>query len=142
MIKTPTHTRGARIRDEGGQSIVEFAVILPLIAMLFLGIWQCGVAFHKYLVFTDAARVGARKAAVSLTAAGGPCPAAKTAVMNSVGATSPLWTTDLQGGARVTCSGTATAGQPYTISISVPFNITVFSTRVGTMKASATERLE
>ena len=47
--------------------MVEFAVVLPIIVMLFLAIWQCGVAFHKYIVFTDAARVGARKAAVSRT---------------------------------------------------------------------------
>jgi Flp pilus assembly protein TadG len=140
MIKTPTHIRGARIRGESGQSMVEFAVILPLIAMLFLGIWQCGVAFHKYLVFTDAARVGARKAAVSVTATGGPCAAAKAAIQNTVSASQ--WSTDLQSGARVTCSGTATAGQPYTISISYPFNITVFFTRSRMMNASATERLE
>ena len=140
MIKTPTRIREARIRGDGGQSMVEFAVILPLIAMLFLGIWQCGVAFHKYLVFTDAARVGARKAAVSVTAAGGPCAAAKSAIQNTVSASQ--WSTDLQSGARVTCSGTGTAGQPYTISISYPFNITVFFTRSRTMTASATERLE
>jgi Flp pilus assembly protein TadG len=122
--------------------MVDFAVVLPIIVMLFLAIWQCGVAFHKYIVFTDAARVGARKAAVSRTATGGPCAAAKTAIQNTVSASQ--WTNELQSGARVTCTpGTPGAvGTPYTVSIAVPFTITVFFSRTGTMTASATERLE
>lgn len=122
--------------------MVEFAVVLPILVMLFLAIWQCGAAFHKYIVFTDAARVGARKAAVSRTAAGGPCAAAKTAIQNTV--SSSQWTNDLQSGARVTCTPASpgSVGTAYTISIAVPFTITVFFSRSGTMTASATERLE
>jgi Flp pilus assembly protein TadG len=122
--------------------MVEFAVILPIIAMLFLAIWQCGVGIHRYIVFTDAARVGARKAAVSLTAAGGPCAAAKSAIQSTVSASQ--WTTDLQSGARVTCtpSTPGAVGSSYTVTISYPFTITVFFSRSGTMTASATERLE
>src|SRR5215208_4745616 len=125
-MRTAPNTRGARLRGESGQSMVEFAAVLPILAMLFLAIWQCGVAFHKYLVFTDAARVGARKAAVSRTATGGPCAAAKTAIQNTVSASQ--WTNELQSGARVTCTpGTPGAvGTPYTVSIAVPFTITVF----------------
>jgi Flp pilus assembly protein TadG len=142
MMTTATDTKGARFRGESGQSMVEFVVMLPILMMLFLAIWQCGVVFHKYIVFTDAARVGARKAAVSRSAAGGPCQAAKTAIQNTVSANQ--WTNDLQSGARITCTpGTPGAvGTPYTISISYPFTINVFIARTGTMKASATERLE
>ena len=122
--------------------MVEFAAVLPILAMLFLAIWQCGAAFHKYLIFTDAARVGARKAAVSRTVSGGPCQAAKAAIQSTV--SSSQWTNDLQSGARITCApGTPGAvGTSYTISISVPFTINVFFSRSGTMTASATERLE
>jgi Flp pilus assembly protein TadG len=129
--------------------MVEFAVVLPILAMLFLAIWQCGAAFHKYITFTDAARVGARKAAVSLTATGGPCAAAKTAIQNTVSASQ--WTNDLQSGGRVTCTtpsgpgctaASLTTGSCYKISIDVPFTIGVFFNRSGTMTASATERLE
>jgi Flp pilus assembly protein TadG len=143
MARTLRH----KLRGENGQSAVEFAIVLPILAMMFLAIWQCGAAFHKYLVFTDAARVGARNAAVSLTAAGGPCAAAKTAIQNTVSATQ--WTNDLQSGARVTCTAQPCPGKtpgsatcPYTISISYPFTITVFFNRTGTMTPSATERLE
>ncbi len=122
--------------------MVEFAVVLPILVMLFLAIWQCGAAFHKYIVFTDAARVGARKAAVSRTASGGPCQAARTAIQNTV---SPQqWSNDLQSGSRITCSPATPGGMgtAYTISISVPVTITVFFSRNITMTASATERLE
>ena len=141
-MKTTSHIQFSRLRDEDGQSMVEFAVVLPIIVMLFLAIWQCGVAFHKYIVFTDAARVGARKAAVSRTATGGPCAAAKTAIQNTV--STSQWTNDLQSGARVTCTPATpgAVGTTYTISIAVPFTITVFFSRTGTMTASATERLE
>jgi Flp pilus assembly protein TadG len=138
----PTPTLRLSLRGEAGQSMVEFAVVLPILAMLFLAIWQCGAAFHKYIVFTDAARVGARKAAVSRTATGGTCAAAKTAIQNTV--STSQWTNDLQSGARVTCTPAApgAAGTSYTISIAVPFTITVFFGRTGTMTASATERIE
>jgi Flp pilus assembly protein TadG len=141
-MKTTRHITRSKLRQEDGQSMVEFAVVLPIIVMLFLAIWQCGAAFHKYLVFTDAARVGARKAAVSRTATGGPCTAAKAAIQATV--SSSQWTNDLQSGARVTCTpGTpGAAGTAYTVSIAVPFTITVFFNRTGTMTASATERLE
>ena len=54
-----------RTSDERGQTLVEFAALLPVLCLLLFGIIQFGVAFHDYLTVTDASRVGARKAAVS-----------------------------------------------------------------------------
>ena len=45
--------------------MAEFALILPLLALLLFGIIQCGIVFHNYVEFADATRAGARKAAVS-----------------------------------------------------------------------------
>lgn len=45
--------------------MVEFALVLPLLAVLLLGIVQFGIAFNNYLTLTDAVRAGARQAAVS-----------------------------------------------------------------------------
>jgi Flp pilus assembly protein TadG len=50
-------------RDEG-QTAVEFALVVPIIILLLLGVIQVGVAFHDYITLTDAARAGARKAVV------------------------------------------------------------------------------
>ena len=52
------------IRGERGQTMVEFAVVLPIFCMLLLGIAQLGIAFNNYLNLTDAVRQGARYGAV------------------------------------------------------------------------------
>jgi Flp pilus assembly protein TadG len=51
--------------NERGQTLVEFAALLPVLCLLLFGIIQFGVVFHDYITVTDASRVGARKAAVS-----------------------------------------------------------------------------
>jgi Flp pilus assembly protein TadG len=53
------------LRRDDGQAIVEFALVLPLLMGLLLGIVQFGIIFNNYETLTDASRVGARKAAVS-----------------------------------------------------------------------------
>jgi Flp pilus assembly protein TadG len=52
-------------RNEQGQAVVEFAIVVPLIAMLLFAILQFGIVFNNYLTLTDAVRAGARKATVS-----------------------------------------------------------------------------
>ncbi len=55
----------SRLRNEGGQAIVEFALVLPILMAILLGIIQFGIIFNNYITLTDATRAGARKAAVS-----------------------------------------------------------------------------
>ena len=47
-----------------GQSLTEFALALPILALLLFAVIQFGVAFNNYVTLTDATRAGARKAAV------------------------------------------------------------------------------
>jgi Flp pilus assembly protein TadG len=54
-----------RTRGERGQAYVEFALILPVLLLLVMGIIQFGNAFRTYITLTDATRVGGRQAAVS-----------------------------------------------------------------------------
>ena len=51
------------ITSERGQTMAEFAVVLPILVVLLFGIMQFGIAFNNYVTLTDAARAGARKAA-------------------------------------------------------------------------------
>ncbi len=44
--------------------MTEFALVLPILALLLFGVIQFGVAFNHYITLTDAVRAGARKAAV------------------------------------------------------------------------------
>jgi Flp pilus assembly protein TadG len=138
-MKTTRHIRGSKLRGEEGQSMVEFAVILPIIVMLFLAIWQLGVGFHNYLAITDAARVGARAAAVNRASATGPCQAAKNAIQATV--STAQWSVI---STRITCTPATpgATGTSYTVSIAYPITINVFFSRTGTLTASATERLE
>jgi Flp pilus assembly protein TadG len=58
-------TRVHITKQERGQAVVEFAIIMPLLALLLFAILQFGIVFNNYLTLTDAVRAGARKAAVS-----------------------------------------------------------------------------
>jgi|SRR5438128_11565575 Flp pilus assembly protein TadG len=45
--------------------MVEFAVVLPILALLLFAILQFGITLNNYVTLTDAVRAGARQAAVS-----------------------------------------------------------------------------
>ena len=47
-------------RDEGGQALAEFALVLPLILFFIAGILELGRAWNIKQAVTDAAREGAR----------------------------------------------------------------------------------
>ncbi len=51
-------------RNEKGQSLVEFALVLPVLALLILGIIDFGMLFHSYVTVNTAAREGARQGIV------------------------------------------------------------------------------
>ncbi|HHX50646.1 MAG TPA: pilus assembly protein [Clostridia bacterium] len=50
--------------DKKGQSLVELALVLPILLMLLLGIVEFGRIYGAYLTISHAAREGARHAAV------------------------------------------------------------------------------
>ena len=123
-------------KNEQGQSMVEFALVLPLLCLILLGIVQFGVVFKDYVSLTDGARAGVRKAVVSRHAS---CPQclAEQAVRNSAGGltgdlqvtvTPPPW----QRGGDVVL----TASYPYEISL---LGVVVKS---GRLTSTTTERVE
>ena len=118
-MRTPTHIRRFNLGSERGQSMVEFAVILPILVMLFLAIWQFGVAFHHYLAITDAARVGARR----LPSSGRAIRAAPREQPSRT--PSPRRSGRIS--SRITCSAGANTGDPVTrIGITYPYTLKVF----------------
>ena len=51
-----------RERHNKGGSMVELALLLPLLVLILAGVVDLGRAFHDYIVITNASREGARYA--------------------------------------------------------------------------------
>ena len=127
-----------RTSDERGQTLVEFAALLPVLCLLLFGIIQFGVVFHDYLTVTDASRVGARKAAVSRHA-GDTGDAAEAAALNAAnGLNGPGLT------ANCTSTDWDTPGSDVSCTVTYPYSIDVLGLVVadGTLTSVTTERLE
>jgi Flp pilus assembly protein TadG len=50
------------MRDSSGQSLIEFALVLPMLLVLVFGIVEFGNAWRHYQLITNTAREGARVA--------------------------------------------------------------------------------
>jgi len=48
------------LRNEKGQSLVEFAILLPLLLLLMMGILEFSLMLNSYLTINNSAREGAR----------------------------------------------------------------------------------
>jgi Flp pilus assembly protein TadG len=57
-----------RVRSEKGAELIEFALTLPLLLLVLLGIIEFGFLFQEYEVVSNAAREGARIAVLSASA--------------------------------------------------------------------------
>jgi hypothetical protein len=134
MTRSSTHRR---FFSEKGQTVAEFALVLPILAALLFAILEFGVAFNQYLTLTDAVRVGARKAAVSRLESD-RCGPVKTAMLNNRGSLDP-------DKLSIPCpTSTWAGGDEVTVSASYPYSINVLwiVVKSGTMTSTAKERVE
>ena len=120
---------GRPVRDASGATMVEFALILPILLLLVIGIIQFGIAYNVQISLTGAAREGARVMAIQNDSG-----AARTATVNAAA---------LNPDPAVTVSpDPCTRGQEVTVTasravqINVPFfgNPTVNLEGVGVMR--------
>lgn len=56
-----------QLRKQKGQALVEFAIILPVLLLLVMGIIQFGLMFNSYISVCSASREGARVGVVGST---------------------------------------------------------------------------
>lgn len=56
-----------KLRNSEGQTLVETALVLPVILLILMGIIEFGLIFNNYLMVSNASREGARTAAVGAT---------------------------------------------------------------------------
>jgi Flp pilus assembly protein TadG len=124
------------IRNERGQTMTEFAIILPILVVLLFGIAQFGIAFNNYVTITDAARAGARKGAVSRNSSDptGDC------VSQVKASAADLDLSKLS----VSCSSPWSIGSDVTVDVEYPYTISLFGLPVvsGNLKTVMKERVE
>lgn len=128
--------RKTQMRSERGQSLVEFALALPILVLLLFAVIQFGVAFNNYVTLTDATRAGARKAAVGRQLSN-PQSTTITAVRNSA--------TDLrQSDLDVTVSSTWEPGADVNVTATYPYTINLLGipVKTGRLSSTTTERVE
>ncbi len=61
-VRERTRRVRAASRCDGGQTLVEFVLVVPMFLVLFFGIVEFGSAWRKYQLLTNTAREGAREA--------------------------------------------------------------------------------
>ena len=69
-----------RTGREGGQSLVEFALCLPLLLLVVTGIFTFSFALNNYLTLTNAVGIGGQLLAVSRGQTTDPCNTAASAI--------------------------------------------------------------
>ncbi len=125
------------IRSQRGQTMVEFAMVLPILALLLFGVIQFGIAFNNYITLTDAVRAASRKAAVSRQS---PTRDAdiQTALSDSA---SDLDASKLS---APTVTSTWQHGDPVTVCATYPYDINLLGMVVasGNLKSCTKERVE
>jgi Flp pilus assembly protein TadG len=139
LEKDRTVNRKFRMRSEKGQTMTEFALVLPILALFLFGVIQGGIVFNNYLTVTDAARVGARKGATSLYGGGDPAAAAEAAARDSAD--------NLDDGeldVDVTASPSWEKGSNVIVTVSYPYEVSLVGLVVasGDLESTTTERIE
>jgi len=121
-----------------GQAIVEFALILPILIVLVMGILEFGLFFHSYVSVSFASKEAARLAALDANAT-------SQSIAVSVQATMPA-----TGNMTITLAPAAprTTGLPLTVSASAqhtfmtPLIAVVMPSNPYTISSSTTARSE
>ena len=124
--------------------MVEFALVLPVLLLVFFGCVQAGLAFFSYEQVASAANAGARAAAVNRSTTP---EAAATAAAQSIAPTLDLGDSQVSVAYSSTASPSGTSwSYPGTTTVSVTLRLTVslfgvFSQTIN-LQASATKRVE
>ena len=135
---TQTTRKRDKKRGQRGQTMVEFAIVLPIFLLLLLGIAQGGIAFNNYIQLTDATRAGARYGAP--LACSGTCD--RSALVTSKVKASAANLDPNQVGVTITSSWTP--GTDLRVCASYPFAINLIGLVVqnGNLNSCTTERVE
>lgn len=116
--------------------MTEFALVLPILALLLFGVIQFGIVFNNYIQLTDAVRAGARKGAV-----GRHLENPEGAVTQTVrDASTSLNQSDLD----VSVSSSWQQGEDVSVTATYPYSINLLGVVIksGRMTSTTKERVE
>jgi Flp pilus assembly protein TadG len=129
-----------------GQAVVEFAIVLPVLLILLIGLINLGFLINTQIILTQAAWEGARTGATLDPTSGEGDTEINGAVQSALsGLTDPSVvgiTISPDETARAAMSWPKPRGEPLTVDLSYPLNLSLpvpISVQLG---ASATSRIE
>ncbi len=131
------------LKDKSGANAVEFAIVVPVLLLIVLGIIQFGIILFTYNNMVQAAREAARTLAVQETTAAD----AQTIALNQLGFSGLAFTVTICEPAGPTCSAPLDPASDVSVMITVPLSeativdiLGLFST--GDLQATVTMRKE
>ncbi|HEX6491775.1 MAG TPA: TadE/TadG family type IV pilus assembly protein [Gaiellaceae bacterium] len=116
--------------------MTEFALVLPVLALILFAVIQFGIVFNNYVTLTDATRAGAREAAVSRQSSD-PTGNTVAAVRRSA--------TDLDpSNLAISVSSTWQPAADVSVTATYPYSISLLGLVVksGRLSSTTTERVE
>jgi Flp pilus assembly protein TadG len=123
-------------KNQRGQTMAEFALVLPALALILFAVTQFGITFNRYLALTDAVRAGARAGAVARNA-DNPAGTTEARVREAAANLD-------QGQLTVSVTSSWEKGEDVVVSGSYPYSINLLGVIVtsGNLTSTTTERVE
>lgn len=164
LAKRRTKTRSAEdgvcarlCSGDEGNAILEFALVLPPLLFVLLGIFVLGIIYNNYLILTSATGAGAQELQLLRSDTTDPCADTYTAIKQAAPTLAPGSITlsfNLNGTAEsgdscpsgaAIVNATTASGTPVTVNASYPCNFVIMGINFApggcTLKASTTEYL-
>lgn len=134
--------RAASLADDGGQAVVELALVSLVLMTLVFGAMEVGRMFNAWAIVTQASREGARTAAVQCAANAGCSTTVQGAVEDAlVGLDVPAARWSLDGGPYVT-GAPVSVHVEYDVTPVLPLIAAFIPGGVMTVRSDSTMRLE
>jgi len=149
--------RLARLRallhaGEGGNALIEFAMVLPMMLILTTGILMFGIAMNNYLALTNAVSIGARTVAVNAGLTLDPCSVAAQSIIAASPGLNPsslkfTYTFNGVGASGSSCpsasvssgaAGNLSSGSTVTVTATYPLNLSIYGTNYSASNAVLT----
>ena len=112
------------LKNQRGQALVEFTIVLPILMLLIMGIFQFGMMLNAYITIGNAAREGARAGIIGSSDA---------EIQNLIISTSPslepknLSVSITPSGTNRISGGTLTVNVTYNYKLTVPIISSLFN---------------